>query len=135
MGNGISGKRRSLFFPDNASTVSFLSKCATKTLASITWLKRVFYASLRHDYHFTARYVPGLSNVADEALSQMTESTDQFQRFKIAKAAYFSGQSLPRDPFCSYPTPESGEKPTNTPSTSDVQANTLDEKFPVAVIH
>jgi hypothetical protein len=57
---------------DNSSTVSFIKRGTTKNPEALVWLKRIFQASLEHDFHLSARHVPGVDNTCPDALSRLT---------------------------------------------------------------
>lgn len=59
-------------FSDNTATVSFINRSTTKNAAALKWLKLVFYASVRHNFRFSATHMPGSLNVTADALSRLT---------------------------------------------------------------
>ena len=68
---------------DNQSTVSYLKKCTTKNLPAISWLKRLFHASLDYDFRITAIHTPGITNVLPDALSRLADN-QKYLRFFLS---------------------------------------------------
>ena len=97
----LTGSRVVLYI-DNQSTVSFLTKCTTKNIAAIAWLKKLFYASSKHNFDVTACHISGANNVLPDALSRLVESQSHMRMFLTDFPYSLPWSDLPINSF-SYP--------------------------------
>ena len=93
---------RVVLYSDDQSTVSFLTKCTTKNIAAIAWLKKLFYASSKHNFDVTACHISGANNVLPDALTRLVESQSHM-RMSLTDFPYsLPWSDLPINSF-SYP--------------------------------
>ena len=70
--------KRVLFMCDNQSTVRIVQKGRSRCLAIMRLMRTLTWRATMNNFHFPARHLPGVSNLAADSLSRFS-----FQKFRM----------------------------------------------------
>lgn len=65
-----------LFFTDNSATAEIINKGRSGSLIIMSFMRRLTWLGLMHNFHFQGEFISGVCNVAADALSR-----SDFRRF------------------------------------------------------
>ncbi len=69
---------RVVVYTDNQVTMAWINKGTCHNKLAMSWLRELFWLSVVHNFHLSAKYIPGCRNIASDALSRLHDS--QFRR-------------------------------------------------------
>ena len=81
---------------DNTQAMSFINKGTCKNPIAMTWLREIFWLSVRYNFHLRSRHLPGKFNHNADRLSRLLQHT------VLSPAVFTDLFSTPQDTFRSW---------------------------------
>ena len=62
-----------IVYTDNMATMCMINKGSSRNVVAMSWLRGLFWLSACHNFHLTARYIPGKLNMLSDTISRLDE--------------------------------------------------------------
>ena len=80
---------------ENTQALSFINKGTCKNPIAMSWLREIFWLSIRHNFHLRERHLPGTYNRQADRLSRLIQSASfsNYGSFPILRISHAAGPS------------------------------------------